>query len=502
MVGARPTYVTGRTPGRLSYGGPTADLAESIGTPFIPWQRELTEGALEVLPETGRYAFDTVIVSGPRQIGKTVAVRAVNTKKIAQGRRVFTTAQTRKHAARRWNDATSGVELTLNGTRRQRRTITADMVVKRNTGVDHECLTWLASGGTWEPFAPNEDGVHGESPDDVHVDECYSLSPAQAEIVQAGYTPAMSARPDPQEWLTSTQGDAKSVWWATVCAAGRQAAELGLRTGTFYLEYSVPLAVDGVSIYEVPDDVLLDVIWAHHPGDGFLLNRDVVARDLRKVHEGTKTRAEFLRGYGNLRNGGADVAGAWPALVWDSAKTDLAPVGDVGLGIDVDPDGREWALVAAGRAEAGERRVWEVIERRDGTPGPAEVALVKAVVEKQRPVATYVIGSGASLDFADSLEQVGVATEKISRANLAAAVSRSRKSVSSKRLLHRDQPSLNDAVKAATLRESSDHRYWARLDHRPIATLQAATLAEWALDHPSDAVTGPFKIHFPGRRSA
>lgn len=454
----------------------------------------MTAGALEVLAN-GRLAFDTVVVSGPRQIGKTVAVRAVNTQKIAQGRRVLTTAQTRMHAVNRWDDATKGIELKLNGSRRKRRTVTAEDVVHRTAGTGNEVLEWLDSGGTWAPFAPNEDGVHGESPDDVYVDECYSLSLAEAETLQSGYTPAMSARPDPQEWLTSTHGNAKSEWWATVCAAGRQNAELGLVTGTYFIEYAVPREVGGVSIYELPDDDLLDVIWAHHPGDGFVLNRDVVLKDLRKVHQGTKTRAEFIRAYGNLQNGGDSGAGAWPMRVWGAARTDLAPVGVVGLGVDVDPDGREWALVAVGRTE-GDRMVIEVIERREGTPGPAEAALVARVAREQRAVSVFAIGSGASVDFADQIESAGCDVQRITQADLAAAVTRIRSGIETKRTLHRHQPSLNDAVGASVLRATGERRYWARAASKPIATLQAATCAAWALDHPSGP-TGRFQMFVP-----
>lgn len=497
MSGAVPRWITPRTPGSKSFGPGAGELSETLGAAFMPWQTLAADGGLEVRPGTSKLARRLVIISTPRQAGKTTLARAVQVRKAALGRCVFTTAQTRKHAARRWNDATAGVERILNGTMRQRRTITSDMVVKRTTGVDHECLTWLATGGTVEPFAPNEAGAHSESLDDVFVDEGWAFTVEQADALQAAYSPAQSARPDPQEWLLSTAGSERSAWWAGVIRGAREAVELGT-PGVFFVEYSCPDVIDGVSIYELDDDTLLDVIFAHHPADGYTLNRDVVRGDLDKVHRGQMTRQSFIRGYGNLQPMTAGL-GAWPGSVWTDAGTELAPVGQVGLGVDVDPDGREWALVAAGRS-GGDRVVWEVIERRDGTPGPAEAELVAQVVKAQRPVAVFAIGSGASVDFADLLDKAGVEVQQISRADLSAATSRAKAGIEQMRVLHRRQPSLTAAQEAATLQASGDNRYWARAGGRPIATLQAATLAGWALDHPAGP-TGRFQIFVPRRAS-
>lgn len=495
---AVPTFATRRDPRRRSWGAAVEEIADAltgarlpwqcrIGSPLMPWQKSLSEVATEV-DHDGCLWYRTVIVTVQRQAGKTSGLRPIMAQKAQQGRHVWFTAQTRAHARKRWMDLTMPIASQL-----------GRGVVKHNTGVGIEELRWLTGGrGGVTPFAPNETGMHGETPDDVMTDEGWKFTLEQAAAMQGGYEFGFATKPDPQEWILSTQGTVESEWFALLTETGR-AAVADPYSRTAYFEYSMPAELDGVPVGQLPDDVLLELIFAHHPADGFTLQRDRVVDTLGKVHEGRISRPEFLRGYGNLPTGKPSLGGVWPGGVWSAAGTDLAPVGTVGLGVDVDPDGRGWALTAAGRA-AGGQVVLEVVKAGDGAPGAADVAYVRDVVGRQRPTSLYGIGAGACADFLDLLESGGARVQRIAAADLGAANSRVLQGIAKLTVLHRKQPEMDQAQKAGTVRESGDRRLLARSGTAPVAALQAGVLAAWALDHP-DGAQGPFRIIVPRRAS-
>lgn len=500
---AEPTFATRRNPRRRSWGAAVAEIAGPLFEgyradaaadgkpawwdehgPLLPWQQQVMDVATEV-DDHGRLWYRRVIITTPRQSGKTLGLAALMAQKAQEGRQVWYSAQTGLAAWARWNDFTDGWAQLLRPH------------VTRNTGAQTAAVHWLSSGGAIRPFAPNDTSMHGATPDDVFLDEVWEYSREKANGVQAAYKFGFATRPDPQQWIFSTQGDARSQWFADLVETGR-AATADPDSRTAYFEWSIPELVGGVHAHRVSDDDLLELIKVHHPGFGMSLVWENVLQELQEVHEGTSSRQEFIRGYGNLPTVQAKGTGVWPGSVWSQAKTDLAPVGAVGFGIDVDPDGREWSLVAAGRASSGQTVV-EVIMRRDGAPGPADVAYVRDRVAVSRPVSLQMIGAGAAEDFADLLESGGVEVDRIGAADLGAAVSRMLRGVEQLQVLHRGQPSLDAAQRAAMVRESGGRRLLARGGTAGITAVQAGMLAAWALDHPSDTAHGPFQIFVPGR---
>src|SRR5258708_5970896 len=65
-----PRWATPRS-GRDSYGLRVAEISGELGTPFMPWQRDTADVAMEIDPATGLLAYRTVIITVPRQSGKT-----------------------------------------------------------------------------------------------------------------------------------------------------------------------------------------------------------------------------------------------------------------------------------------------------------------------------------------------------------------------------------------------------------------------------------------------
>ena len=73
------------------------------------------------------------------------------------------TAQTLKSAVRRWEEIADVIN---NSPLRSS--------VRKNRG-NPQALRWPETGSEFLPFAPNEEGMHGEDPDIVWVDEYWSF---------------------------------------------------------------------------------------------------------------------------------------------------------------------------------------------------------------------------------------------------------------------------------------------------------------------------------------
>ena len=76
----KPRYATPRNLARPTDGGKEARIAEALGTPFLPWQRMVSDVFGEIDPDTGTYYYDTLVLTVQRQAGKTTRERATETR--------------------------------------------------------------------------------------------------------------------------------------------------------------------------------------------------------------------------------------------------------------------------------------------------------------------------------------------------------------------------------------------------------------------------------------
>jgi hypothetical protein len=70
---AAPRWATERSPERQTLGRAAGRIARVLGLPLLPWQRRVLDVALEV-DDTGRLIYRDVILTVPRQQGKTVCL--------------------------------------------------------------------------------------------------------------------------------------------------------------------------------------------------------------------------------------------------------------------------------------------------------------------------------------------------------------------------------------------------------------------------------------------
>lgn len=436
----------------------------------MPWQQLVADVALEVQseaagdPAPGEWAYNDVTLTVQRQAGKTALLVPVAVHRMGAGpnRSVFSTAQKRDKARARWLSATKDVKQSI---------LTRD--AKRNIGVGHELLEWLPTGSTWVPFAPNEEDMHGESPDLVVVDELWSFDHHQAGLVQEAYVPGFATK-DAQAWKMSTAGTDQSWWLNTARRDGRKAVDADVRLGTAYFEWSLPDRVDGRRLRSLSDEQLIEACIEHNPALGYTLRPSAVRLAWQQMGG---DRAKFLRAWGN--RSAEDVASKWQAV--DEAEwlasidgSSIPASARVAFGVWVDEDGEDAAVAAAWRDPAGVMHT-EHLHLQDGIRG-----IVSWVQDSaERNAASVAISNvGASRDVADELHEAGVEVQRVSQADVKAAVSRHRSELASGSWKSAIATVATSAAEAATL----ERGVWARPGDS-VSALGAQTMAGWGIDH-------------------
>lgn len=488
------SWATSRTPSRQTYGGAAAAVSELFGRPFMPWQRQVADVALEVLPD-GRWAYQTIVVTVPRQAGKTAWLESlmVHRGQLLTLGSMWLTAQTGKKARQRFLAMAERVNLwqATEGVR----------MFSSNIGVSHEMLRWTETGSKLFPFAPEgskdkSEDMHGETPDLISADEIWVHSLETAKKLQQAYVPGMGTK-NSQELLTSTQGDETSEWLNSLTDLGRQLVEQGRNSGFAYFEWSIPKHIQvndrPVPVKELSDTELLDLICKHHPAVGFTWTRETVAGHLERFTS-MNDREGFIRGYGNLRLAGG-AARDLAAAIWEGASSTLELPDHYALGLayeELDPGHVQ--LGAAGRLANGQA-VLELVPmegvngwlvRPDGERVDPVEYVVDLLQEERGARAVAVMNTGPGRLAADRLEAAGVPVHRIPVADYRAACPTLEADLGRRMAVHRDQPTLNKAAERVTFtRTPSGFAWTAPSKDHPVSALASVTLALLASDRPA-----------------
>jgi hypothetical protein len=333
-----PRFATPRDPARKTMGGAVARVAHALGQPLMPWQRYVADVAGEV-DDRCRYLYPLVIVSVPRQSGKTTLGLAQSVQRCLQGpnRRSWWTAQTGQDARDKFRELSAAVLMSP----------LRDVVAgKPRMQAGSECLTFV-NGSTLRPHPPTRDALHGKQSDHNDVDEAWSFDVPHGDGLFQAITPTQATRPGAQTFIWSTRGDADSIWFHDLIARA-----LAGEPGIALFDWGIPPGAD-------PMD--LDTVARHHPAHGYTITRE--ALESARVALGAKP-GEYARAYGNRETGGGERI--YPAAAWEAAATtDDLPAGVPAYGVAVSADGSWSSLLAAVADDAG--RPWvELVERRPG----------------------------------------------------------------------------------------------------------------------------------------
>ena len=341
-----PAYSPRRDPSWSSEGAEVARVARLLGIELMPWQRHVVDIATEYrLDAEGRrrYRYRTVVVTVPRQSGKTTLMTPVRVHRIMTrpGIDAFSTAQTGKAARDRILKMIEQVETSP---------IASLFKPLRSNGA--EGLKVHGTNSRIVRFSPVTGALHGETPHLVDFDEIWRYSEETGDMLLGGARPAMiTLGALAQVWMVSTKGTAASTFMNRYIEAG----EAGTDPSLAYFSWESPAGAD-------PDDPA--TWWQFHPALGNTITED----DLRtEMYAEGVSYSERIRAYMNRVTTVTDSiidAEAWASLEADPGE--VPALGEVGIGVEVAP-GNACAAVVAGWWTPEGRPVLRVLHQAPGT---------------------------------------------------------------------------------------------------------------------------------------
>lgn len=465
-----PRYGTPRPTG-ATYGPAICKIMEWLGTPAMPWQEYAADVIGEIDPKTGLPRWPMVIISVPRQAGKTTLVLAACIQRMLTGekRRVWSTAQTGLKARKKWIEQVEAIE-TGNFPLKEL------FKVKKSQGSEQLSIPRL--GSHFSPHPPSEDSLHGEQSDLNFIDEGWVFDEAQAQALMQAIVPTQTTRPGAQTIIVSTMGTAASTWFHGLVDRAKQPGS------------KIALLEWGIGPDDDPTD--LETIARTHPAYGHTLNMNALEAARQQL-----APSEFARAYGNRPTGARERF--IPLEAWQSAQSEMMIPDDapVVFGAAVSMDRTEVAIAAAAFADDGIPIV-EMVDVRPGTGWAAK--RLEKLVEKHGAPAPLVDRIGPSGTLVDQLKQADLEPPKFYARDLSTAcadfMDRITRvdvdGVAAPDIRIRPDESLDMAAELAEQRRMGDAWAWDR--KRPagsIAALEAATLALFALMHRPAAPVAP-----------
>ena len=451
-----PHYLTPMHPNAVgSYGNDAIDWG--FGQPMHLgrvaearwWQRLVLHRALEHDAD-GHLCWRTVIISAPRQVGKSVLERVVCAWRLHQRER-FGQAQDVLHIAHKmnaamevWRPAARWAQLTY-----------GRGAVRWAAG---EQRIELPDGSRWLIQASNDGAGVAFSLTTILVDEAWRVA---RSIVDAGLRPTLAEANDPQLYLVSTAGTSNSDLMSTYRAAALDSSA----PDTMLIEWSAPTDAD------VADPVTWRAAAPHWDERRAERVREAFAF---AGNDEWIFRQQWLNQWIPAISAPLIAGEAWQA----SRATEPMPEGAVSFGIDIATD-RSSATIAA--CTDG------VIEIVDSQPGANWIVpRVAELAARWRPVAVVVdaVGPGAGLADRLALTDVADVVTSINGREMAAACALFFDRLHAGALRFIPHHDLTLAVSGARKRNYGQAWIFAR--DNPGASgvpLIAATLALWGSDH-------------------
>jgi hypothetical protein len=320
VIDCPPQYATPRDPARETLGGAVAEVAEALGTPLMPWQRQVADVAMELDPETGLLAYGEVDLSTPHQSGKTtleLAVLVHRCRTWARSRALYP-AQSRIHAHKKWE---AEHVATLKASE-----YAGEFDPRRQRG--DEAIRWH-NGSLHGITAPGEKAGHSEVLDLAVVDEAWAHEDARLE---QGLSPTMITRPQPQLWVVSTAGTHRSAYLRGKVERGRR----GPGSSVAYFQWSAPAGSD-------PGDP--QTWWGCMPALGHTVTEARIRHEFERLH-----LPDFCRAYLNWWP--SEIPADWLIVTeadWRAlADSDSVAVDPVAFAADVTPERTHAAIAVAG----------------------------------------------------------------------------------------------------------------------------------------------------------
>ncbi|ALF00760.1 terminase [Arthrobacter phage Maggie] len=452
-------YATKPTPGAPNELGQILGTAKLLGRQLMPWQIEVARVASEKrVDDPRRYRYPIVVLTVPRQSGKTTLMRTVLAQRAlkCRNRKAFYTAQTGKDATARWLDLVKDIE---DGPLSQ--------FVSKRIAAGSQALTF-PTGSTISPFAPTAKSLHGYTPHDVMLDEIFAHDAAAGNDLMGAIRPAQLTLPDKQLWLVSTAGTADSGFLKSWVDQGRLAVK-DSGAGIAYFEWSL---ADGLDPYDPQN-------WLFHPAVGHTITLEDLADDADSQSQG-----EWLRAYMNRWTSTSEAV--IDVAKWDTLAGALVPVpwAQVTVAYEVAHDRSCAAIYACWKDPETGKPALKLVQQGSGAEWLAP-AVAKIYVEN-RPKAIGADDGGPTKAVTDNLRRLpnarsggnGVEVTTLTARDFATACVAYMGHVDDGTILHDGDPGHRAAVEAAATRPMGDSKVFSRRHSRgPIPELVAATVA-------------------------
>lgn len=429
--------------------------------PFMPWQRLVADVAGEIDPDTGLLAYRDVVLTVPRQSGKTSLVLAASVHRALGfgGRQnIVYTAQTRGDARKKWEDDHLPI---LQGS-----PFGPLFRPRKTTG--NEAFLWR-NGSRYGLISATLKSGHGPTVDMAFLDEAFAHTDDRLEQAMR---PAMITRASPQLWVLSTAGTRTSTYLRAKITAGREMVTAGRASRTAYFDWSAPDDADPL------DPVTW---WACMPALGHTITEAAIAAELETMLANPEQGLDlFRRAY--LNQWPDEIHEGWRVInrtAWEALADAGSQPGDpVVFAADVTPDRSMGAIGVAGRRGDGAMHV-EVVDHRSGTGWMVE-RLVQ-LHQRWSPAAVVVDAAGPAGSLIVDLEAAGIEVTRPTARQVAQACGWFYDAATSDlpQLRHLGQVELARALAGATRRPLGEAWAWSRRGGIDICPLVAVTLAAW-----------------------
>jgi hypothetical protein len=455
-------------------------VAANLGQPFMPWQRDVAMAGCEIDGDTGLPAYRKVLVTVPRQQGKTTLflswqIDRCLSPRWAQPQRSAFTAQSGKDARDKWLDE-------LFPLIRRSKTLKpgAGLTARICVGMGNEYIQFT-NGSLIRLLSTSSSSGHSKTLHQAVLDEIWHDTDARREQALG---PSMLTIGDAQVLMCSTAGTAASVVLDRYMELGRAAVEADSGQGIAYVEYSAP---DGWDPED--EDSYFGFMPALCPAPPCRCGRGkwrhTVTMDAIRSERASMDPVEFARAYGNVpdRSGQrldrVDMSG-WPGCA-DPGSRVFDPVA---LGFSVAPDGSAAAVAIAGRRADGLPH-GELVDHRPGTAWLTGRLL--ELHDRHKPCVLVMNPAGAAGAFERELAELkfsakpGPDERRLQLAGAreyAQACGALADDVRNGRWRHLGQGPLDAAVACARMRPLADAWAWSwSRSEADISPLEAVTLA-------------------------
>lgn len=451
-------------------GQEVVDFAAKLGFDFLPWQEFVIMEGCRVKPPTEtkpeRWGTRVNGLGVARQNGKSAVLRALTLAHLFlfDAKRVVTMAQDRSLALDQFKQAVEMVEGSEYASRIKR--------VNRTNG--QEALEIYApSGGVarWEIVAATKSSPRGRSADFLWIDEVREIT----EETYKAATPMVRARPNPQIWLTSNQGDAYSTVWNSQRTLGLSGLDKSVGWWEWSAEPDTPINPDLPEFWRG--------VQLANPSLGHLIDPDILKQAALTDKREAFLTESFMVAVDSLES-------PWPAGAWAGCfEPDLTvSVGlPTWLAVDLTPDRRKGSLVGAAVRDDGTVAV-AVLQEWTAENAVDELLIAGDVAGWARKYNAQAIAFDpwAAGNIANRLAAVGLPTQPVSGGYFAQACDVMLSAMTAKRVVHADQPSLSDAVNACAKKAAADGgwRVIRRASALPISAAVAAIMAVYLANQP------------------